>query len=112
MSRPKLTMDVSVDGANATIALHGEIDIATARDVEERAGLVLQRHPIDHLTLDMRDVSMVDSIGVAALVRVGRQVHAAERTMALVKVQPVVRRVLAVTGLTEALNVEAPDAPG
>jgi anti-sigma B factor antagonist len=105
MSRPRLTMEVSVNATTTTVTLHGEIDIATARDLEERAAVLL-RQPVDQLVLDLRGVPLVDSIGLAALVRISRHASTTDCTIALVNVQPVVRRVLQVTGLTEALNVQ------
>jgi anti-sigma B factor antagonist len=98
-------MDVSVIAGRVSVALRGEIDMATAPDLEERASLLL-RKPIDRLTLDMGGVSTVDSVGIGALVRISQQAHALDCTFALVDVPDLLRRVLEVTGLTAALNVQ------
>jgi anti-anti-sigma factor len=103
-------MEVSVSAMTTTVTVHGEIDIATARDVEERAAVLL-RQPIQRLTLDLRGVPLVDSVGLAALVRISRHASTVDCTVTLVNVQPVVRRVLEVTGLTAALNVEKKRRP-
>jgi anti-sigma B factor antagonist/stage II sporulation protein AA (anti-sigma F factor antagonist) len=104
-------MEVSVSGMTTTVTVHGEIDIATARDVEERAAVLL-RQPVQRLNLDLRGVPLVDSVGLAALVRISRHASATDCTVSLVNVQPAVRRVLEVTGLTAALNVEQKGRPG
>ena len=111
MPGPRLTIDVSVRAARAVVTLRGEIDIATARDVEERASLLLRR-PIDRLTFDMGAVSMLDSVGLGVLVRISQQAHAIDCTFALVNVQPLLRRVLDVTGLADVLNVQELTPPG
>jgi anti-anti-sigma factor len=104
-------MDVDVRAARAVVTLRGEMDVATARDVEERANLLLRR-PLDRLTFDMRDVTMVDSVGIGALVRISQRAHAVDCVFAVAHVRPLVRRVLEVTGLVEVLNVQpAGDAP-
>ena len=102
----RLTMDAVVNDGRATVTLRGGLDIATAPDVEEWATLILRGRSIDHLTFDMADVSIVDSAGLAALVRISQRAHAADCTIALANVRSLVRRVLDVTGLADVLNVQ------
>jgi anti-sigma B factor antagonist len=106
-----LAMEATVTDAEATMALRGELDMATAPDLEERATLLLRR-PIHRLTFDMTGVSMVDSVGLAALVRISQRAHACDCTMVLVNVRPIVQRVLDVTGLAAALNVQSQPPAG
>jgi anti-sigma B factor antagonist len=101
----RLTMTVTSRAGRATIVARGEIDIATAPDLEERASLLLRR-PIDRLTLDLRDVTVVDSTGLAALVRISQRAHAVDCVIALTNVRPLVRRVMDVTGMAGVLNVQ------
>ena len=75
-------------------------------DVEERRRSSCGGRSIDHLTFDMADVSIVDSAGLAALVRISQRAHAADCTIALANVRSLVRRVLDVTGLADVLNVQ------
>jgi anti-sigma B factor antagonist len=99
------TMDITVGDERATVKPAGEIDLATARDVQERATQLLHR-PIDHLTFDMREVVMVDSVGLATLLRVAQQAEAADCAFTLLNPSPLLRRVLHVTGLSRVLNVQ------
>ena len=103
-------MTVAVRAGRATITLRGEIDIATAPDLEERATLLLRR-PLDRLTLDMGDVTIVDSVGLAALVRISQRAHAVDCMISLVNVRPLVRRVMDVTGMAGVLNVREAASP-
>jgi len=98
-------MNAVMNDARATVTMHGELDLATAPDVEERATLLLRRQPIDRLTFDMAGVPIVDSAGLAALVRISQRAHAVGCTLELINVSPFVRRVLDVTGLADVLNV-------
>jgi anti-sigma B factor antagonist len=102
-----LTIHVAVRAGRATITPRGEIDIATAPDLEERASLLLRR-PVDRLTFDMSDVTVVDSVGLAALVRISQRAHAVDCMIALTNVRPLVRRVMDVTGIAHVLNVQQP----
>jgi anti-sigma B factor antagonist len=106
MPGARLTMDAVINEARATVTLRGELDIATAPDVEERATVLLRHRSIDHLTFDMAGVSFVDSAGLAALVRISQRAHAVDCTLALINVRPLVQRVLDVTGLADVLNVQ------
>jgi anti-sigma B factor antagonist len=104
VSRPMLTMDVTVGEERATVKLRGEIDLATARDVQERASQLLARR-IGDLIFDMREVFMVDSVGLATLLGIARQAEAADCAFTLLNPSPLLRRVLHVTGLSRVLNV-------
>ena len=98
-------MQVAARAGRATITLRGEIDIATAPDLEERASMLLRR-PIDRLTFDMGDVTMIDSVGLGVLVRISQRAHAVDCIISLTNVRPLVRRVMDVTGMAEVLNVQ------
>jgi len=98
-------MGVSVNHGRATVALRGEIDVATAADLQERATGLLRR-PITRLIFDLGEVTMVDSTGLGALVRISQQAHAVDCPFALTNVSPFLHGVLATTGLLEALNVQ------
>jgi anti-sigma B factor antagonist len=64
--RPDFTIDVaSVDGL-VVVRARGEIDLATAPEVQSRAVALLdQGH--EHVVIDLRRVSFIDSMGISAL---------------------------------------------
>jgi anti-sigma B factor antagonist len=98
-------MDITVGDERATVKPAGEIDLATARDVQERATQLLHRS-IGHLAFDMQDVFMVDSVGLATLLHIAQQAEAADCAFTLLNPTPLLRRVLHVTGLAHVLNVQ------
>src|SRR5437764_254298 len=54
-------------GRNAVVAVVGEVDAATASQLEERL-LDLLRRPLERLTVDLSATTFIDSCGLAALV--------------------------------------------
>jgi len=92
-----------------TIRPNGEIDIATAGPLrEELLALVEAEHP-DHLVVDLRDVTFMDSSGLAVLIRVHKQQLQHGGDVTVINPTPSVRRILRITGL-DAAFAPAPDA--
>ena len=82
------------------LALHGEIDAATARN-----GIALLMNaspcPGDAVTLDLSDVTFIDSSGVSMLLKIRSYLDAMGCQLALAHPSPPVVRVLTLLGLTE-----------
>ncbi|MFI5959061.1 STAS domain-containing protein [Cryptosporangium sp. NPDC051539] len=79
------------------VALHGEIDMATAGDVVTAVEDALV--PLVPITIDLSDVRFIDGRGVTALVRARASAAALGSAMELVNPQPTVLRILQITGL-------------
>lgn len=82
-----------------TLAVHGDLDIATAPLLGERLRAAVADG--QHVVLDLRDVRFIDSSGVAVLLNALRRQTRARRRLALVtgRASPV-RHVLQITGVT------------
>ncbi|MEQ1787055.1 MAG: STAS domain-containing protein [Acidimicrobiales bacterium] len=83
------------------VALAGEIDLAAAESTsalldEEVARAIADGHG---LRVDLREVTFVDSSGLACLARASVALAAAGQAMQLVHVPPFTRRLLEVAGL-------------
>jgi anti-anti-sigma factor len=90
---------VRVGGAPA-LAIHGEVDVATAPTLTAR----LEETILDSegaVVLDLSDVGFLDSSGIAALLRARGVLGRADRSLILVCPAGPVRRVLALTGIEE-----------
>lgn len=91
-----------------TVALAGEIDLVTAPQFEAALREQLAAGPV---RLDLRGLSFIDSTGIRVLDAILRDVRAhgwallVEPTM-----QPAVRQVIALTGMTGALPFDSPPA--
>jgi len=95
------------DVAEARYFLRGEIDLAERDRVRCELAMALTR-PND-LLVDCRDLTFLDSSGVAVLVDVRQELEAAGYNMLLVNVTGPPRRVLEVLGLTDWLSIERRD---
>ena len=86
------------------IALRGELDIAGSPGV--RAAL-LELVAAGHINLvvDLSELDLIDSTGISALVAARRAALGAGGGFSARHAKPVVRRVLAISGLVEHLNV-------
>ncbi|MFC7548114.1 STAS domain-containing protein [Plantactinospora sp. GCM10030261] len=85
------------------VALSGELDMASAHQVESAITPILQGRPPTHLDLDLAAVPFLDSAGILALLRARER--AAEVGCRLVIHNPVrtVRRVLQIAGVDDLL---------
>jgi len=95
--------------AGVTAAVAGEIDVATAAQFETALREQLAAAPV---RLDLRGLAFMDSSGIRALDAILRDVAANRWTLVVEPtLQPAVRQVIALTGMTDALPFDAPPAP-
>ena len=94
--------------------VRGEVDIATAPrlqcELEERV-----RAGGGDLVLDCRELTFIDSSGIAAIVRTHRRLVGEGRELRIVNANRQARLALDVSGLTDVLHVNehfAESAPG
>lgn len=88
------------------MAVAGELDVATAPELEAALREQLAAGPV---RLDVRGLSFMSSSGIRALDAILRDV-AAHRWMLVIEptMQPAVRQVIELTGMTDALPFDAP----
>jgi anti-anti-sigma factor len=83
-----------------TIILEGELDIASVEVIRRGIEPYLVDSP-QHVVFDLARLQFMDSSGIALLIEVSNRVDSVETRHAT----PIVRRVLEVTGLVDALGV-------
>ena len=97
---------VSVDRTDARtiVAVRGELDLATAPELEARVLPPLEAE--ESVALDLRDLEFMDSTGVRVIVaaHLTAQEHAATLTVVVIPDGPVAR-VLEISGLDVVLDV-------
>ncbi|MET7968980.1 STAS domain-containing protein [Micromonospora sp. NPDC005305] len=94
------------DGGPACLRLAGELDLATAPELNAAIDrLAAEGHR--ELLLDLAELTFCDSTGIAAFVRGDNLVTAAGGWLRITGATGRVARVLQVTGLAEVLNHEA-----
>jgi anti-sigma B factor antagonist len=89
------------DGDAWSVACGGELDIATAPQVDDAVDLCFASRPTS-LFVDCRDVTFIDSSGLSALLRIARISHD-ERVPFNLIVSDQVRSALTTAGLLERL---------
>jgi anti-sigma B factor antagonist len=90
-----------VAGDVPTLALRGELDSANVELLREQVDALLARGP-SRIVFDVTELRFMDSAGIAVLVTTA----AAVGEVAVRNPSPILRRVLAATGLTDLLRLE------
>jgi anti-anti-sigma factor len=85
----------------ASVALMGEIDIATAWRLRQA---VLDQHA-EVVALDLSEVTFIDAAGLRSLLEASDRLAAAGRRLLLVDASECVRRLLATVGLLDELRI-------
>ena len=111
-SAPTVAVDVGGDTARITVV--GELtDVARRPLVREVTDLLLARHDLHRIDLDLRRVAFVNSAGVAVLVQLQKLVGPRAIELVLVAPPATVVRPLQMTGLWHRFTVqETQDSTG
>jgi anti-anti-sigma factor len=88
---PGFSVDLTDRGADVVLALHGELDVAGVGDVG-RATEVIESGA--RVTVDLRELSFIDSSGIHALMKLDVRARAEGWTLRLASPQATVRRAL------------------
>jgi anti-sigma B factor antagonist len=99
----QFAVEASFDGHRAVLAVHGEIDMATAdglRDAIEDAA----RSGAGEVWVDLTDVGFMDSTGLSALVSGHRTL---DGRIAVICPDGAPRRAIEISGLHEVLRIHA-----
>ena len=99
---------VHVDGGT-TLHIAGELDLATASQLGTRLEAVVDAS-IGDVTIDLSQVTFVDSTGLKMLVSTQRRLRAEDRRLTVRNPCGTLLRVFEVSGLGDALNVQGPAA--
>jgi anti-anti-sigma factor len=100
-----LNVDVSSDDGRALIRLAGELDLDSVAALRAPAEAELAAGRVPAITLDLAELTFVDSSGLALLVELRRLAGAAGVQLDIVNVRRGPRRVISIAGLAETLGV-------
>jgi anti-anti-sigma factor len=87
------------------LTLSGELDAASAHELEERITSVLAE-PHARLVLDLKELSFVDSAGINVLIRAKQMADEGGRRLVLRRPTAQLDRVFALVGVVDWLDVE------
>jgi anti-sigma B factor antagonist len=95
----------SGDAEGVVLALHGELDVAAAPQLEKLLDQVRQqRHA--RVMLDLSELSFVDSAGVSVLIKAKKEAEEDGSKLILRRPTAQVHRVFAVVGMVDWLSFE------
>ena len=94
--------DVEAEHGGVRVAPHGELDLATAPELERRLR-ELRESGFDRVVLDLRDVDFMDSTGLRLVMREDAAARADGREFALIAGPPGVMRIFEVACVVDRL---------
>jgi ABC-type transporter Mla MlaB component len=103
---------VERDGRSATVRLHGDLVVPTARVLYSKLRAVARRRDVKRLTLDFSDVGRIDSSGVAIISLIGRLLEHGGKHLDLTKLQDQHKAALALAPDAKRTRGEPIEDPG
>ena len=104
-TEPQLTSRTEARNGVTSIALSGELDMATVPILNDQLDVAAQ-DGIRAIMLDLRDLTFIDSSGLHALVRAYRRYEEDGSGLVLVGANPFIRRLCEMTGTEFLLDSE------
>ena len=108
-SEPQFTAQVNSRNGVASIALRGELDLATVPDLEGHLA-PFESNGVSAIMLDLRELTFIDSVAVHSIVRARERAKTNGQRLILVGARPTARRLFELT-CTEYL-LDDPDTVG
>src|SRR5215207_5786278 len=96
-------LEVSTDGGWVRVAVLGEVDMASASQLQDTIMQSVELGP-DVVLVDLRNVTFMDSTGLAALMVCHRLVASGQRRMRVVNPSKSVQRLLELSGVSMVLE--------
>lgn len=88
-----------------TIHLAGELDVATQAPFQEAMSGALEAPDARHVTLEASDLAFLDSSGLRPILALWEAVSEREGTLTVSSPQPIVRKVIDVSGVADRLGL-------
>ena len=109
--QPPFALTIARSGSHTLVSLQGELDIATEGELAAGLGLVLGP-PTTVLTIDLRELTFLDSTGLRILLNLRTQCEASDCRLLLIPGGPAIQRAFDVSGLTAHFAIVDPsDTP-
>ncbi|MGI8512672.1 MAG: STAS domain-containing protein [Solirubrobacteraceae bacterium] len=100
-----LQLKIDSTDARVRLALGGELDIASAPELEAELARVETGGPPAVIVFDLRDLEFVDSTGLRVLVSADARAREEGRRVVIVRGPEAVHRIFSVTRLDERLEI-------
>lgn len=107
----RVTVELGAADGWPIVRVAGEVDIQTSPTLDDQLQSVVDQGHASVL-VDLGEVTFLDSTGLSALIGGLRRCQAAGGELHLVSPRPNVRKVLEITGLTDAFHLDAGEESG
>ena len=105
MSRPPLALTINHAGRTVTVSAAGELDLATAPQLEECLRQLIEEEVTAEVTLDLSQVSFMDSTSISTLIRMRQLAAVSDTTLVLSSPSAPVIRILDIMGITKVFQI-------
>ena len=100
--------ELVLDDGEVTVPVRGEFEMATTFKVEPRMERAIELPGLRRLTLDLSDVTFLDSTGLGVVLRLASELQQRRIELQIVPGPPEVQRVFETAGVTDALPFSRP----
>jgi anti-sigma B factor antagonist len=104
MPDPDLRVAVQAAEGGLKIELVGELDVATAPDLQRRVDEIASAE--GDAWIDCTELTFADSSGLGTLTRLAKTLRAQDRRLVLTNLRPIVRRAMDVLQIDELFELE------
>jgi anti-anti-sigma factor len=108
-SAPHLMIIAEHHPRRPVLRLLGELDLSNKVLLQDVVGGILEQRP-QLLVLDLSGLAFMDCSGLSVLVSAHRNLAEDQHSLFVTGVQPIVRRLIALVGLTVHLHLSTPEA--
>ena len=106
MIDPTAFVTVATDGDHVSVSIAGEIDLSNADQVEEEITSAIPNH-CTSASVDLTDVTYVDSVGMRIFFNLVAQLHTAQIELTIIAPpSSPARRIVDISGLNAVVTVE------
>lgn len=105
MAKDSLHVVMDSDGERVMLVVRGEVDMATAPILRSNLDKAVSESA-PSVVVDLAEVTFLDSVGLGVLATAHETLREAGRQLILRGAQGTVRRVLGVSGLDQAIDLE------
>ncbi len=102
---PAFKIFTEEDGGTIRVALEGELDLATAPELEQELARIRAIEGVERIVVDLRNLAFLDSTGLEAIVKLHRSGTDAGVEVAVVRGPRAVERLFAVMQLDRTLHI-------
>lgn len=104
---PQLAVITEHHGRRSVLKLLGELDVCSADQLRRAVGAVLEQHDPQSVTVDLSALTFADCACLSVLVRARSLLAERGHELVITGCQPIVRRLLTLTGIGTYLHLDA-----